>query len=146
MSKKPARKPKPNALLPDREENPRWLTADPVGARPAPPIQAKVDALPLLGIPWENFERLCRKLAERGGTVEKAWCYGGPGHAQRGIDVLVRMKDGTFEVWQSKRHKKFGPIQVKNAINYFLQHEWAAQATRFVLALACPINEDPQGH
>ncbi|MCK1354229.1 NACHT domain-containing protein [Bradyrhizobium sp. CW7] len=142
MSKKPAREPKKKPA-PLRDENPRWLTSDPVGARPAPPIQAKVDALPFLGIPWENFERLCRKLAERGGAVEKAWCYGGPGHAQRGIDVLVRMKDGTFEVWQSKRHKKFGPTQVKSAVDYFLKHEWAEKAIRFVLALACPINEDP---
>lgn len=127
-----------------REENPRWLTADPVGPGPLPPVQSKADLVPLLGIPWENFERLCRRLAECSGAVEKAWSYGGPGHAQRGIDVLVRMKDGTFEVWQSKRHKTFGPTQVRNAVDYFLRHEWAGQATRFVLALACPIHENPK--
>ncbi|MBR0840481.1 NACHT domain-containing protein [Bradyrhizobium liaoningense] len=144
MSKNPTQKPKKKPSPALREENPRWLTADPVGARPAPPIQTKADALPLLGIPWQNFERLCRKLAERSGAVEKAWCYGGPGHAQRGIDVLVRMKDGTYEVWQSKRHKKFGPAQVMSAVNYFLKHDWAEKATRFVLALACPLNNDPK--
>ncbi|MGY4399277.1 NACHT domain-containing protein [Bradyrhizobium sp. USDA 3315] len=141
--KKPVRKPKKGAPSLSREENPRWLTTIPTGPKPAPPIRAKAHALPLLGMPWEDFERLCRKLAERDGAVEKAWCYGGPGQAQRGIDILVRMKDGAFEVWQSKRHKKFGNAQVKKAVDYFLEHEWAGQATRFVLALACPLNDDP---
>jgi len=126
-----------------REDNPRWLTDDPTGRPPDPPIQPKADALPLLGMQWENFERLCRRLAERNGAVEKAWCYGSQGHSQLGIDVLVRLKDGTFEVWQSKRHKKFGPTQIKNAVDYFLQHEWSQQAVRFVLALACAI-DDPK--
>src|SRR5216684_3780040 len=143
MSKKPARKPKKEPSPPVREDDPRWLTEDPTGEPADPPIQPKANELPLLGMRWENFERLCRTLAERNGAVEKAWCYGSQGHSQLGIDVLVRMKDGTFEVWQSKRHKKFGATQVKNAVDYFLQHEWSRQATRFVLALACAI-DDPK--
>jgi hypothetical protein len=143
MSKRPSQKPKKGPSIPLREDNPRWLTEDPIGGPADPPIQAKAHALPLLGMRWENFERLCRRLAQRSGAVEKAWSYGGPGHAQLGIDVLVRMKDGAFEVWQSKRHKKFGAVQVKNAVDYFLKHEWSRQATRFVLALSCVI-DDPK--
>jgi NACHT domain len=129
------------ALTPlTREENPRWLTADPKGRRPTPPANTKVAALPLLEIGWENFERLCRRLAERSGDVEKAWGYGTPGQTQFGIDILVRLNDGTIEVWQSKRHKRFGAADVKTALALFLSHDFATTAKRFVLALACPLS------
>ena len=140
MSKKTSTKSK-NSLAPlTREENPRWLTADPKGHRPAPPAKTKAAALPFLEIGWENFERLCRRLAERSGDVEKAWGYGTPGQTQFGIDILVRMKDGTVEMWQSKRHKRFGPADITAAVDLFLSHELATTAKRFVLAIACPIS------
>jgi hypothetical protein len=123
-----------------REENPAWLVAAPSGDAPQPPIKDAVNNLPLLGIRWDNFERLCRRLSERSGDVETSWCYGGHGHTQLGIDVLVRMKDGSYEVWQSKRHQTFGAADVSAAVEYFLQHDWAKQAKRFVLALACEIS------
>jgi hypothetical protein len=73
--------------------------------------------------------------------VEKAWCSGSTGHAQLGIDILVRKKDGTYEVWQSKRNQKFGPANIRAAVEIFLKHEWADQAKRFVLALACEASD-----
>lgn len=123
-----------------REENPAWLVGAPSGDAPQPPIKDAVNNLPLLGIRWENFERLCRRLSERSGDVEKSWCYGGPGHTQLGIDVLVRMKDGSYEAWQSKRHQTFRAADVSAAVDYFLEQDWARQAKRFVLALACEIS------
>jgi hypothetical protein len=59
------------------------------------------------------------------------------GHAQLGIDILVRMPDGTFHVWQSKRYKSISKSAVIETIWFFLKHKWSKQATRFVLAVAC---------
>jgi hypothetical protein len=86
---------------------------------------------------WENFERLCYRLAQKAGEVEKVWAYGTQGHEQLGIDVLVRMADGSFETWQSKRHQAFGPAQLMAAIDHFLKGKWANEAKKFVLAVAC---------
>lgn len=140
MSKKAARKPKTAVSPPVREDNPHWLMADPTGARPDPPVKTKKSALPLHSIEWPDFERLCRRMALLSGEVADARVYGTSGHAQQGIDILVRMQDGLFEVWQSKRHATFGPSNVTKAIDYFLAHEWAKKAKRFVLAVTSELS------
>src|SRR5437899_237133 len=111
MSKRPVRKPK-EAAPAVREDNPYWLTTDPIGAPPAPPVNTKKGSLPLSDIEWPDFERLCRRLALLSGSVKAAYVYGGPGHAQHGIDILVCTTDGSFEVWQSKRYQKFKALDV----------------------------------
>jgi hypothetical protein len=97
--------------------------------------------LPFLDLPWKDFERLCRSLAERDGTVETAHSYGTVGQAQFGIDILVRLTDGSYEVWQTKRHETFGAAQVREAVQLFLAHKWATQARRFVVAVACELDD-----
>jgi hypothetical protein len=121
-------------------ENPDWLRTGPTGAAPNPPVQSRSDALPFGGLSWENFERLCVRLAGLGATVEAAWAYGKTGHAQHGIDVLVRLADGTYHVWQSKRHKGISKAKIKNAVDFFLKRKWSREATRFVLAVSCDLS------
>lgn len=123
-----------------RVENPAWLATEPTGRGVNPPIQTKPIALPLLELSWEDFERLCLRLAQKAGAVEKVWAYGTSGYSQLGIDILVRMQDGSFAAWQSKRQKTFGPAAVKKAVSTFLEADWAKQAKRFVLAVACDVN------
>ena len=41
--------------------------------------------------------------------------------AQHGIDVLVRMPDGVFNVWQSKRHKSITKAGIEAAVRHFLK-------------------------
>jgi len=54
--------------------------------------------------------------------------------------ILVRLIDGTFEAWQTKRHRAFKPSDVRAAIRLFLKHKWASQAKRFLLAVACELD------
>ena len=126
---------------PARVENPAWLSSEPVGSGPNPPVTTRPAALPFLELGWENFERLCYRSAQKAGAVEKAWAYGTSGYRQRGIDVLVRMKDGSFQAWQSKRHKTFGLSALRDAVKVFMSADWARQAKRFVLAVGCAVND-----
>lgn len=128
---------KPASRTPTPTENPAWVTAEPTGTGPAPPVVPRAATLPFLQLSWENFERLCYRLAQKAGHIEKVWAYGTQGHQQLGIDVLVRMADGSFETWQSKRHRSFGPAQLLAAVNHFLKGKWANEAKKFVLAVAC---------
>jgi hypothetical protein len=122
------------------EENPSWLVTDPEGFAPPPPVTSRAVELPFDKLEWRNFERLCRRLAERGGLVEKVHAYGTPGQAQGGIDILVRLADGTYEVWQAKRHRQMTPAKVTAAVDLFLAHEWRAKAKKLILAVACDLD------
>ena len=118
-------------------ENPAWLREGPVGSAVSLPVRTRPSLLPFNQLTPEDFERLCLRLSERGARAEAAWSYGKSGHTQHGIDVLVRIDDGAFHVWQSKRYKKVSKGTVNEAVDFFLKHKWAKQARRFVLAVAC---------
>lgn len=126
---------------PSRQENPKWLTAKPSKEAVRPPVNTRGDRLPFFELSWENFERLCRRLAEAGGDVERAWAYGTRGQKQYGIDLLVRRSDGTYEVWQTKRYKTAKATDVTAALEIFLKHPWAEKAKRFVLVFACALED-----
>ncbi len=116
---------------PTAEENPDWLLRSPEGGPPPPPVVTRATELPFTDLQWRDFERLCRRLAERDGNVEHVLTYGTPGQAQYGIDILVRLTDGTYEVWQSKRYKRIKPAEVSAAVDLFLKHRWANKAKKF---------------
>jgi hypothetical protein len=132
MTKNKAQTSQPTDLA-VREENPAWLVEEPTGPRPTPPVTPLMPTLNFLGLGWPDFERLCRRLASRSGDVVASWAYGSQGHAQLGIDILVRKKDGTFEAWQSKRYQSFGPVDVREAIKVFLEADWAKEAKRLAV-------------
>jgi hypothetical protein len=134
MSKKIVRR------APRPEANPAWLREDPVGSALSFPVRTRPSLLPFPELTPQDFERLCLRLSERDGKVVAAWSYGKSGHSQLGIDVLVRVEGGDFNVWQSKRYKKISKATVKDAVSFFLEHKWATQARRFVLAVACSFD------
>lgn len=112
---------------------------DPSGHAVRPPVQSRGGELPFTEIGWQDFERLCCRLAGSGRHVEATWAYGEAGQKQYGIDILVRLPDGSYEVWQTKRYARANPSDIRTAIKIFLSHPWAEKATRLVLAYACPL-------
>jgi hypothetical protein len=108
----------------------------------APPVQTKVQVLPLEKLSWENFERLCYRLSLRSGDAIDARIYGVPGQLQMGIDVLVRVDDaGKYVTWQCKRYKKFTPADLKAAVDEFLRHDWAKSSKIFHVAVSADLSE-----
>jgi hypothetical protein len=101
------------------EENPDWLLHDPEGGLPPPPVAPRARALTFTDLEWRDFERLCRRLAECNGNVEHVLAYGTQGQAQYGIDILVRLTDGAYEVWQTKRYRQIRAADVRAATRRF---------------------------
>ena len=93
----------------DAEENPSWVLELPYAGDLPPPVDAHEQELPFGKITWQNFERLCRRLASTDGDVEYCRLYGTEGQEQGGIDIYVRRRSTTkYATWQSKRHKSSG--------------------------------------
>jgi len=93
----------------------------------APPTVSREQVLPLGSLSWENFERLCFRLAHRGGDVENARIYGERGQAQEGIDLYVRRATGDYATWQCKRYQEIKATDIKNAVMKFLEGDWAGR-------------------
>jgi hypothetical protein len=108
----------------------------------SPPVQTKAQVLPLEKLSWENFERLCYRLAVRSGDAIDARIYGVPGQLQMGIDVLVRVADaGKYVAWQCKRYKKFTPADLKAAVDEFLRHDWVKSSKIFHVAVSADLSD-----
>lgn len=124
-----------------RIENPAWLQEEPEGKAPGPPVRTRAGLLlPFGELTWENFERLCLRVSERGAKVEAAWSYGKSGHTQHGIDILIRLPDSTYHAWQSKRYKSIRNSDVKASVDYFIKRKWGREASHFVLAVGCEFS------
>jgi hypothetical protein len=124
----------------DRSENPAWVLEPPEAAEIAPPVDTLAQELPFSEITWQNFERLCLRLAGSDGDVEYYRLYGTEGQEQGGIDIYVRRTSTTrYASWQSKRHKSFAPAKIDEAVTDFLAGPWAEKSDRFVLCVQASL-------
>lgn len=115
-----------------------WFDVDAPAVEP--PTVTREQVLPLGSLSWENFERLCFRLAHRGGDVEDARIYGERGQAQEGIDLYVRRATGDYATWQCKRHQEIKNTDIKKAVTKFLEGDWAGRTKLFRLAVAPSLN------
>jgi hypothetical protein len=120
----------------DHIEDPLWVLEPPDGEDVRPPVETRDQLLPFEKLSWENFERLCLKLASLEGDAEFWRLYGTAGQEQGGIDIYVRRKSTTkYAAWQSKRHQSFSPAKIESAVKDFLSGKWADKSDRFVLCV-----------
>jgi hypothetical protein len=96
--------------------------------RVPPSVITALQLLPLASLGWDDFERLCLRLAEREADVEYAGLYGVRGQNQQGIDVLVRFSDGGHRLIQCRRIETLTPQKIADAVDDFLTGKWADQA------------------
>jgi hypothetical protein len=115
-----------------------WLDIDAPAI--ASPVVSREQALPFIGLTWENFERLCYRLAHRGGNVEDTRIYGDRGQAQDGIDLYVRRATGDYATWQCKRYREMTATELEKAVTKFLEGDWAKRTKLFRLAVAANLN------
>jgi len=104
------------------------------------PPRPFLQTLPLL--PWDYFQRLCARLAQKSGDVEFSQEYGLPGQDQEGIDVYVRHRaTGRYSVWQCKKYQAFSATLVRDAVDEFLKGDWVPKTEEFVLCITAPTEE-----
>ncbi|AFZ27223.1 putative NTPase (NACHT family) [Cylindrospermum stagnale PCC 7417] len=112
---------------------PSWLETPPLGET-SPPVETRQQELPFGELTWENFEKLCLRLARLEANVESCYLYGERGDNQQGIDIFARKQlSAIYTVYQCKREKEFGPAKIKSAILKFLEGNWVNKTNTFVL-------------
>jgi len=120
----------------DQSDDPTWIFDIPDDDHIAPPVETREQELPLGKLSWQNFERLCHRLARTDGDVERCRLYGTEGQDQGGIDIYVSRKSTPkYAVWQSKRRKTFSASQIETAVTEFLNGDWVDKSDRFVLCV-----------
>lgn len=80
------------------------------------PIRPLATTLPLDRIPFDTFEQFSADLIRQRHPDCQVHRYGGAGHKQKGVDIVVQKGDIYHKAYQCKRHTQFGPADVKKAI------------------------------
>lgn len=120
---------------------PATLRRPPDGVPVEPPTTTRETLLPFAQLSWENFERLCLRLAEADAAVEYCARYGRQGQAQQGIDLYVRDTSGAYSCWQAKRHKSITRSLISQSIDQFCEGTWLARTKQFVFATQASLSD-----
>jgi len=80
------------------------------------PVRPLTRAVPLEELPEDRFEDLIAELMTTMYPNGHASRYGGRGHKQYGVDILVADGGTNLATGQCKRHREFGPAAVRKAI------------------------------
>ena len=106
----------------------------PPTSRVTPPVTTRAQELPFGSLAWEDFERLCLRLASREARVEHCQRYGVRGQEQQGIDLYARMSfRAKYRVYQCKKEKAFGPAKIRAAVTKFMKGSWVDRTEILVL-------------
>jgi hypothetical protein len=115
------------------------LNAPPDQVPVYPAVTTRSQVLPFGELTWENFERLCYRLAGQSERVEYVARYGRSGQAQQGIDLFARLTSGKYEVWQAKRYESITAGEIKAIIDTFRAGTWPARSEQLVLAVQASL-------
>jgi hypothetical protein len=115
---------------------PDWIRLPPDTVPRDSPVETRVQRLPFDVLTWENFERLCFRLAAADGDVAHWALFGRAGQSQNGIDIFVRHRSrARYTCWQVKKRNTFTAGLLRQAINRFLDGQWAKTTDRFILCV-----------
>jgi tetratricopeptide (TPR) repeat protein len=129
-----------DSLVSPETDIPDQLLQPPQGRPPSPPVDSSEAALPFGQLSWDDFERLCLRLARTYGEPEHAQPFGTPGQAQSGIDIYSRAADGSYTVYQCKRYTELHPSDIAKAVDRFLEAEqWVSGTRRFVFCTSASV-------
>lgn len=105
------------------------------------PVHTVSQLLPFGELRWENFEKLCYRLAGKDADVESHSLYGRTGQAQQGIDIFARKRNSRYNTWQAKCYNKYTANNLKDACSTFLIGEWSRKTDVFYIAVQCAVDD-----
>jgi hypothetical protein len=114
----------------------------PVDAVVAPPVQTRHQVLPFGQLSWENFERLCLRLASMESDVRSARPYGRPGQSQEGIDFIAYPKEADCTltwVYQCKRWQRVTASDFAGWVTALLDSWAEAPPARFTVCTSLAL-------
>lgn len=80
------------------------------------PVRPRVSCLPLNALAPDRFEQFIADLAHGLYPDDQVSRFGGQGHKQHGVDVIVRRGRRLIATFQCKREREFGPAAVRKAV------------------------------
>lgn len=102
-----------------------------------PPVITRAQILPCQDLLWENFERLCVRLASLDGDIDYCRLYGIRGQRQFGIALYARDKSSDkYRTYQCKQYQQLEPADIKDAIERFRKGRWFGCSSHFFLCTA----------
>jgi len=117
------------------------ITAPASHVPPFTSVRTAAQALPFSELRWENFEKLCYRLAGKQADIESHSLYGRAGQAQQGIDIFARKRNGRYDTWQAKCYAKYTPRDLNKACATFLAGGWVGKTDIFYIAVQCPVDD-----
>lgn len=121
--------------------NPVGLNTPPSGVPNQPPISQLIDRLYFDALAWEDFERLCVRMAKKDRALELVQSYGRRGQAQKGIDIFARSTTGKYTVWQCKHYAQYRKADLTKALKAFEAGAWKKKSDKLILAVQCLIDD-----
>lgn len=83
---------------------------------PSPVVLSFDQPFPIDSLTADSFERFSDFFISLLHPTAKVHRFGGTGSKQDGLDIEAILEDGSIRTYQCKRHKQFGPANVKAAI------------------------------
>ncbi len=83
---------------------------------PSPVVVSFDQPFPIDSLTADSFERFSDFFIDLLHPTAKVHRFGGTGSKQDGLDIEAILEDGSIRTYQCKRHKQFGPANVKAAI------------------------------
>jgi hypothetical protein len=121
-------------VSPQDAENPLTYLDTPPTSQFNPPVETRIQILPFGDLKWEDFERLCYRMARLEADIEHCQLYGIRGQKQEGIDIYAKRRlDSKYTVYQCKREDNFGSSKIESAISKFLKGIWVGRTDTIVL-------------
>jgi hypothetical protein len=121
-------------VSPQDAENPLTYLDTPPTSQFNPPVETRIQILPFGDLKWEDFERLCYRMARLEADIEHCQLYGIRGQKQEGIDMYAKRRlDSKYTVYQCKREDNFGSSKIESAISKFLKGIWVGRTDTIVL-------------
>lgn len=105
-----------------------------------PPIVSTDDEIPIGQLIWEDFEKLCLRIAETIHSIDDCEIYGIKGQKQEGIDIFALKDNNKYSSYQCKRYKNITEDVLEKAVKTLKEGDWKDKSDQFVFCTSFPLN------
>ncbi|MEP7766001.1 hypothetical protein [Sanguibacter sp. 25GB23B1] len=99
-------------------------------------MMGALEMLPFNEMSWEDFERIQWRILRDVEGLRHAQMYGERGQRQMGLDVVALAPDGSGVALQSKRYARFGPANLRAAVQKFQSTQRPFAVGRLIIGVA----------